>query len=125
MKHIAGNHGRGELKSLRPAQCCAVEKLARGLKNGGIQRLLNHAGRFNAKGFQCGSGVFRRNVCGTFAAANGGIDLEGRGSGNELAIVFNGFHEANECVGSLPSHKKPYEGSGLEKITAHALPRSS
>jgi len=125
VEHIAGDHGGGELKRLRPAKRGSIEELTRRLKDGRIERLLNHAGSFNAEGLECGRGVFRGDFPGAFAAADGGVDLERRGSRNELAIVFNGLHEADECIGSLPSHKKPSEGRGLEEIAGHTLPRST
>ena len=125
VKHIAGNHGRGKLKSLRPAKRGAVEELARRLKDGGIEGLLDHASGLKAEGFEGGGGVFRRDVSGALAAANGGIDLKGSGGSDELAIVLHGLHEVDERIGSLTSHKEPNEGGGLEEITGHAFPRSS
>ena len=124
-EHVAGDHGRGELKRFRPAEAGAIEELARCLKNGGIERLLDHAGRFDAEGIERGSSVFSCDFSGAFAAADGGVHLKGRGGGDELAIVFNGLHETDECIGSQPSHKKPGEGRGLEEITGHTFPRSS
>ena len=125
VEHVAGDHCRGELKRFRPAKAGAIEELARSLKHGGIEGLLDHAGRFDAEGIERGSGVLRSDFPGSLAAADGRVHLKGRGGGDELSVVLNGLHEADECIGSLPSHKKPGEGRGLEEITGHAFPRSS
>ena len=125
VEHIPGDHGGGKLKRFRPAKRGAIEELAGSLKDGWIERLLNHAGSFNAEDLEGSSGVFSRDVSGAFAAADGGVDLEGCGGCYELSIVLNGLHEPDKCVCSRPSHKKPSEGSRFEEVTGHAFPRSS
>lgn len=125
VEHIASDHGGGKLKRLGPAEGGAIEELASRLKDCGVERLLDHAGGLNAESFECGVGICSRNVSGALATADRRVNLEGRGGGDELAIVLNGLHEADEGIGSLPSHEETGEGSGLEKITGHAFPRST
>ena len=57
LKHIAGDEGGGQLQGIRPAQGGAVEELAGGFEDGGIEGLLDHAGGFKAQDVEGGGGV--------------------------------------------------------------------
>jgi len=124
-KHFARDECCAELKGIGPSQAGAVEELASGFKDGWIEGLLHHAGGFDAQDFESGCSVLAADVACTLAPADGGIDLERSGGGDELAIVLDGLHETDEDVGPGLLHEELCEGRGLEEVAVHNLPRSS
>jgi hypothetical protein len=48
-------------------------------------------------------------------AADGRVDLERRGGGDQLAIVLDGLHQPDQRVGALLLHKQLGEGRGSRK----------
>jgi hypothetical protein len=118
-------NGGGQLQGVGPAQGGAVEELARGFKHRRIQRLLHHARGLHAQAVERGGGVFRGDAAGPLAPADGRVDLQRRGGGDQLAVVLDGLHQADQGVGALLLHKQLGEGRGLKKVAAHRFPRSS
>jgi hypothetical protein len=88
-EHFARDERGSELKGISPAEAGTIEKLTGGFENCGVERLLHHAGCFDAEDFESGSGARRADVSGALAAADRGVDFERSGGGYELAIVLD------------------------------------
>jgi hypothetical protein len=52
LEHIAGGDCGAQLQGLRPAKGGAIEELAGGLEDGGVERLLHGAARLQAQAFK-------------------------------------------------------------------------
>jgi len=124
-EHFAGYECGSELEGVGPAEAGAVEELTGSFEDGRIQWLLYHAGRFDAQDLKGGSGVLVADVSGAFATADGRVNFERRGSGDQFAVILDRLHEADQDVGTGFLHEELREGRGLEKVAVHSFPRSS
>lgn len=125
LEHFAGDQGAAQLEGLGGAQLVAVEEFAGGLEDGGIKRLLDHAGSFGAQNGARGFAVLGGEGAGALLAQQGSVDFEGGRSGDQFAVVLDRLHEMYDSGGSRLLDEKFGEGRGIKEITAHTLPRSS
>ena len=125
LEHIAGSDRGAQLQGVGPAEGGAVEELAGGFEDGRVERLLDHASGFKAQDIKRRGGVFGGDCAGALAPPDGRIDLQRRGGRDQLAVVFDGLHQADQGVGALLLHKEPGESRGFKEVATHRFPRSS
>jgi len=96
--HFPGDDDGGELEGFLGAEVVVVEELSGGFKDSRVEGLLDHARGLKSEDVAGGLCVLGRDVSGAFAAEQCGVDVEGSDGGDELAVVFCGFHEADHGV---------------------------